>query len=92
MRCDRKNARVNQTEHSVLEHHLLLIHDSVEVKSVKSAKGSDVERQLDDLNTSIAVLDEKINQQLEVLHFERRYGEALYTPRKYLQHTVCECQ
>jgi hypothetical protein len=65
MSCDRKNARVNQTEHSVLEHHLLLIHDSVEVKSVKSAKSSDVERQLDDLNTSIAALDEKMTQQLE---------------------------
>jgi hypothetical protein len=59
MSCDRKNARINEDEHSVLEHHLLLIHDSVEVKS---SKGTNVERQLDDINKSISTLDGKVNQ------------------------------
>ncbi|KAF9476108.1 hypothetical protein BDN70DRAFT_189837 [Pholiota conissans] len=68
MRCDRRSVYFNLKKHSVVGHHLLFLHDSIEVKAIKEVKGSEMERQLHNLNTHIVTLDqnvEKINMHLK---------------------------
>ncbi|PPQ77943.1 hypothetical protein CVT25_015418 [Psilocybe cyanescens] len=66
-RCERTSAPMTQASqgHSRLEHQILRIYDSVEVKPIRSGKDNDMSRQLEDINSNISLLEEKMNKQLE---------------------------
>ncbi|KAF8883174.1 hypothetical protein CPB84DRAFT_1851026 [Gymnopilus junonius] len=61
--CDQRSESVVQPgrNHS-REHHLLRIHDSIEVKPVKT---NDMERQLDEINSNISALEAQVKSQRE---------------------------
>ncbi|KAF9482851.1 hypothetical protein BDN70DRAFT_874437 [Pholiota conissans] len=65
--CDKRNTPVLDIYrgHSVQDHHLLRIHDSVEVKPPRLRKGTEVEQQLEELNINISALEEKVNAQID---------------------------
>ncbi|KAF8970853.1 hypothetical protein BDZ97DRAFT_1789054 [Flammula alnicola] len=65
LRCDRKNAPGQFNQFHLREHHLLRIHDSIEVKPIRLNKINDVERQLEEIKTNLSSLEEKVNTQLE---------------------------
>ncbi|KAH9474631.1 hypothetical protein JR316_0013095 [Psilocybe cubensis] len=65
--CERINAPLSQGSlgHSRLEHQILRIYDSIEVKPIRLGKDNDVGRQLEDISSNITLLEEKMNKQLE---------------------------
>ncbi|KAF9471040.1 hypothetical protein BDN70DRAFT_998755 [Pholiota conissans] len=65
--CDKRNTPILDIgrHHSVRYHHLLRIHDSVEVKPARLKKGTEVEQRLEELNINISALEEKVNAQID---------------------------